>query len=271
MLSPAALQCVLAAAALSIMLSAPLGWASRHGGGKKDGGSNKGKSKGSGPKDKNFPPFFIFTNLTLPIHHPEYTDPSLTPPPRIEDTFQLHYHYNTEFFRHNGTIFFVPGDQRALDTESREQVEFLWDIAPLFNAAIVVAEQRFYGASQPFPLGSRSGPTWSWQQLAYLDSFEIMYDYSQLLDHFIENELDGAKAGMVVSAGVGYSGVFARWHNVILDDGGWNLVSGAPLLYFRSNSVPPGAYDRLATAAIGKYCDLDELKRRLHPVIEGGV
>lgn len=47
-----------------------------------------------------------------------------------------------------------------------------------------------------------------------------------------------------------------------------NLVSGAPLRYFHSTNVPPGAYDHLATTAISKFCNMPELEKRLRPVME---
>lgn len=76
----------------------------------------------------------------------------------------------------------------------------LWDLAPKFNAAIIIAEHRFYGASLPFgnesysvsrtSLSLRAEPVISWNHqtyfqsianMGYLTSEQALADYAALL------------------------------------------------------------------------------------------
>lgn len=157
------------------------------------------------------PPKYTLTSSTTRALHWHYKDFKKQ---HTNTTFDLRYAYNIEAFRPNGTIFFVPGDQRALSNDSFKRIQFLWDVAPQLNAAIVVAEQRYYGSSQPFPLDkvlSLPGGVWTWQQLAYLDSYSIVYDYVGLLYQFRRDVLGGVPVGQTIAVGVGYTGLYAYW------------------------------------------------------------
>ena len=55
----------------------------------------------------------------------------------------------------------------------------MWDIAPEFSAAIVFAEHRFYGKTQPFGNESYS----KIQNLGYLSSEQALADFVELVDY----------------------------------------------------------------------------------------
>lgn len=55
----------------------------------------------------------------------------------------------------------------------------MWDIAPEFGAAVVFAEHRFYGKTQPY--GGRSYN--STDLLGYLSSEQALADFVLLIDH----------------------------------------------------------------------------------------
>lgn len=55
----------------------------------------------------------------------------------------------------------------------------MWDLAPEFHAAIVFAEHRFYGKSQPF--GNESYTTIA--NLGYLSSEQALGDFAYLINH----------------------------------------------------------------------------------------
>jgi Serine carboxypeptidase S28 len=131
---------------------------------------------------------------------------------------RLRYVYNIEWFRPGGVVFLVPGEQRALDEEALERVGFLWDVAPLLDAAVVVAEQRFYGQSQPTPLSrmaKQTGGVWVWPQLRPLRTYDIINDYYSLAEQFIREVLGNATVSQLVIVGVGYSGVYANWMGIV--------------------------------------------------------
>lgn len=61
----------------------------------------------------------------------------------------------------------------------------MWDLAPEFNAAIVFAEHRFYGKSQPFGKESYS----TIRNLGYLSSEQALADFA-LLIRYLKNEVN---------------------------------------------------------------------------------
>jgi len=155
----------------------------------------------------DYPPGFKRAILTLPLNHPDLLWPVNTRN-STNATFPLHYSYNAESYRPGGTIVFVPGDQLLLGKESLRRVGFLADVAPHLHAAVVVAEQRFFGRSQSLT-GSKM---LTWDDLSYLTTEQILLDYIRLLGDF-QNRTLGAenKAGLVVFSEDGYTGVFAHW------------------------------------------------------------
>ncbi|VDK74409.1 unnamed protein product [Gongylonema pulchrum] len=55
----------------------------------------------------------------------------------------------------------------------------MWDLAPEFGAAVVFAEHRFYGKSQPF--GNKSYA--NIRNLGYLSSEQALADFVLLIRH----------------------------------------------------------------------------------------
>jgi lysosomal Pro-X carboxypeptidase len=60
----------------------------------------------------------------------------------------------------------------------------MWDIAPEFSAAVVFAEHRFYGKTQPF--GNNSYAKVS--NLGYLSSEQALADFVELIN-YLKNEV----------------------------------------------------------------------------------
>lgn len=60
----------------------------------------------------------------------------------------------------------------------------MWDIAPEYSAAIVFAEHRFYGKSQPFGNDSYAKVT----NLGYLSSEQALADFVELIA-YLKNEV----------------------------------------------------------------------------------
>uniref|UniRef100_A0A915EBI7 Uncharacterized protein n=1 Tax=Ditylenchus dipsaci TaxID=166011 RepID=A0A915EBI7_9BILA len=60
----------------------------------------------------------------------------------------MRYLINTTHFVPNGPIFFYTGNEGKIEGFA-ENTGFMWDIAEEFHAAVVFAEHRFYGKSQP--------------------------------------------------------------------------------------------------------------------------
>ncbi|KAI1694242.1 serine carboxypeptidase s28 domain-containing protein [Ditylenchus destructor] len=138
--------------------------------------------------------------------------------------------------------------------------QFLWDIAPILNAAILVVEQRYIGQSLPF--GEESFKNSS--MLSSLTIDNILYDNERVLDYFHKHNLNNVTIGAIVSVGVGYAGLIASWR---LSNEQWSTVtqgkwiSSSPLYNFGIGGVPVGAFDYALTESLAKHCDRDKLTR----------
>ncbi|VDM64439.1 unnamed protein product [Angiostrongylus costaricensis] len=83
----------------------------------------------------------------------------------------------------------------------------MWDIAPEFHAAVVFAEHRFFGKTQPY--GDHCCNTTD--HFGYLSSEQALADFVLLIDHLKEKKLNGAQKSPVIAFGGSYGGMLAAW------------------------------------------------------------
>lgn len=83
----------------------------------------------------------------------------------------------------------------------------MWDIAPQFNALILFAEHRFYGATKPF--GNETYRELS--NLGYLSTEQALADYAQFLRWFKQEYFANATESPVIAFGGSYGGMLAAW------------------------------------------------------------
>ncbi|PIO54763.1 hypothetical protein TELCIR_23865, partial [Teladorsagia circumcincta] len=116
---------------------------------------------------------------------------------------------------------------------------FMWDIAPEFHAAVVFAEHRFYGKTQPY--GATSYNTTD--HLGYLSSEQALADFVLLIDHLTQKRLTGAENSSVIAFGGSYGGMLAAWirikypHKVA-----GAIAASAPVFWFVDSHVPEDIY-----------------------------
>ncbi|KIH50561.1 hypothetical protein ANCDUO_19360, partial [Ancylostoma duodenale] len=162
-----------------------------------------------------------------------------------KDSFKLRYFINTDSYEQGGPIFFYTGNEGKLEGFA-ENTGFMWDIAPEFKAAVVFAEHRFYGKTQPY--GATSYNTTD--HLGYLSSEQALADFVLLIDHLkqqasIWHRLKGAQNSAVIAFGGSYGGMLAAWirtkypHKV---DGA--IAASAPVFWFMDSNVPEDIYDK---------------------------
>uniref|UniRef100_A0A0R3RWI0 Lysosomal Pro-X carboxypeptidase n=1 Tax=Elaeophora elaphi TaxID=1147741 RepID=A0A0R3RWI0_9BILA len=159
------------------------------------------------------------------------------------------YLINTTNFVSNGPIFFYTGNEGDIELFAKN-TGLMWDSAPEFNAAIVFAEHRFYGKSQPFSKESYS----TVRNLGYLSSEQALADFA-LLIRYLRNEanfklsrLVEAQNSSVIAFGGSYGGMLAAWMRIKyphLVEGA--IASSAPVFWFidMSDSVPEDAYNHI--------------------------
>ncbi|VDL69870.1 unnamed protein product [Nippostrongylus brasiliensis] len=159
------------------------------------------------------------------------------------DNFKLRYFINTDSYETGGPIFFYTGNEGKLEGFA-ENTGFMWDIAPEFNAAVVFAEHRFYGKTQPF--GDSSYNTTN--HLGYLSSEQALADFVLLIDHLRQKRIDGAENSPVIAFGGSYGGMLSAWirtkypHKVA-----GAIAASAPVFWFVDSHVPEDIYDRIVT------------------------
>ncbi|CAG9531775.1 unnamed protein product [Cercopithifilaria johnstoni] len=158
-------------------------------------------------------------------------------------TFPLRYLINTKNFIPNGPIFFYTGNEGNIESFARN-TGLMWDLAPEFNAAIVFAEHRFYGKSQPF--GNESYSTI--ENLGYLSSEQALADFALLIRYLKNKRLFTAQNSSVIAFGGSYGGMLAAWMRIKyphLVEG--SIAASAPVFWFTDMSkiVPEDAYNHI--------------------------
>lgn len=160
-----------------------------------------------------------------------------------KDSFKLRYFINTDSYQKGGPIFFYTGNEGKLESFA-ENTGLMWDIAPEFGAAVVFAEHRFYGKTQPY--GGRSYN--STDLLGYLSSEQALADFVLLIDHLKQERLDGALNSPVIAFGGSYGGMLSAWirtkypHKVA-----GAIAASAPVFWFVDSNIPEDIYDKIVT------------------------
>ncbi|CAD6188534.1 unnamed protein product [Caenorhabditis auriculariae] len=162
-------------------------------------------------------------------------------------TFDLRWMWNNTFYKPGGPIFFYSGNEGDL-TGFVTATGIMFDIAQMFNAAIIFAEHRFYGVTQPFGNESYS----SIPHMGLLTSEQALADYAQLLTVLKtkNNQFNYTYSAdtKVITFGGSYGGMLSAWFRQKyphIVDGAW--AGSAPLIYFRDGGVDPGAFDNITS------------------------
>lgn len=162
----------------------------------------------------------------MPVDHFGYT---------TSDTFSLKYLYNVDYYKEGGPVFFYTGNEGVIELFA-EATGIMFDLAPVFNAAIVFGEHRYYGANSSWPLGSDSFK--NVQNLNYLTTHQALADYAMLIP-YVKEKLKIKASAAVIAFGGSYGGMLAAWFrmkypNIVV--GSW--AASAPLIQFRHGGIP---------------------------------
>uniref|UniRef100_W6NDI6 Peptidase S28 domain containing protein n=1 Tax=Haemonchus contortus TaxID=6289 RepID=W6NDI6_HAECO len=175
-----------------------------------------------------------------------------------KDQFKLRYFINTDSYEEGGPIFFYTGNEGKLEGFA-ENTGFMWDIAPEFHAAVVFAEHRFYGRTQPY--GATSYNTTD--HLGYLSSEQALADFVLLIDHLKQKRIPGAENSPVIAFGGSYGGMLAAWirtkypHKVA-----GAIAASAPVFWFVDSHVPEDIYAKIVTRSfLGAGCNRKAIER----------
>ncbi|VDO49198.1 unnamed protein product [Haemonchus placei] len=175
-----------------------------------------------------------------------------------KDQFKLRFFINTDNYEEGGPIFFYTGNEGKLEGFA-ENTGFMWDIAPEFHAAVVFAEHRFYGRTQPY--GATSYNTTD--HLGYLSSEQALADFVLLIDYLKQKRIPGAENSPVIAFGGSYGGMLAAWirtkypHKVA-----GAIAASAPVFWFVDSHVPEDIYAKIVTRSfLGAGCNRKAIER----------
>ncbi|PIC39919.1 hypothetical protein B9Z55_011454 [Caenorhabditis nigoni] len=162
-------------------------------------------------------------------------------------TFDLRIMWNNTFYQPGGPIFFYTGNEGAVST-FEVATGMMFDLAPMFNASIIFAEHRFYGATQPF--GNQSYANLA--NVGYLTSEQALADYAELLTELKRDNNQFGKTfhkdSQVISFGGSYGGMLSAWFRQKyphIVKGAW--AGSAPLIYMHDGGVDSGAFDNITS------------------------
>ncbi|VDK66790.1 unnamed protein product [Onchocerca ochengi] len=184
----------------------------------------------------------------LPIDHFSY---------RNAETFNLKYLTNYSYFHCGGPLFFYTGNEGYIELFAKN-TGIMWDLAPHFQAAVIFAEHRYYGASKPY--GKQSDTDAS--RLGYLNEIQALADFAELIS-FVKNDQNelgfcppGTEVPVIVFGG-SYGGMLAAWFRMKyphIVDGAW--ASSAPMRDFYGTAIKLGyVSNKTATSYVNSGCD----------------
>ncbi|KAI1727036.1 serine carboxypeptidase s28 domain-containing protein [Ditylenchus destructor] len=162
----------------------------------------------------------------MPIDHFGYT---------TANTFPLKYLYNMSYYKEGGPVFFYTGNEGAIELFA-EATGIMFDLAPIFNAAIVFGEHRYYGANSSWPFGADSFK--NVEKLNYLTTHQTLADYAMLIP-YVKDKLKIKASAPVIAFGGSYGGMLAAWFRMKYPNivtGSW--AASAPLIQFRHGGIP---------------------------------
>ncbi|KHJ77606.1 hypothetical protein OESDEN_22774 [Oesophagostomum dentatum] len=120
---------------------------------------------------------------------------------------------NNDNYKDGGPIFFYTGNEGDIEGFVTA-TGMMWDLAPMFNAAVIFAEHRFYGESQPFGNDSYA----SINNMGYLTSEQALADYAALL-FALKTPGNGLRVSYpqnttVIAFGGSYGGMLSAWFRI---------------------------------------------------------
>uniref|UniRef100_A0A0K0F2T0 Putative serine protease pcp-1 (inferred by orthology to a C. elegans protein) n=1 Tax=Strongyloides venezuelensis TaxID=75913 RepID=A0A0K0F2T0_STRVS len=163
----------------------------------------------------------------------------------ITDSYQMKYLVNDTYHKKGGPIFFYTGNEGFIESFA-DNTGIMWDLAPVYNAAVVFAEHRYYGKPANRPYGANSKA--STAHLGYLTPDQALADYAKLIVYLKEKRYNNT-ALKVISFGGSYGGMLSFWFRIKyphIVDGAW--ASSAPVIYFQGSNISYGAFDKVSTA-----------------------
>uniref|UniRef100_A0A914EFT1 Uncharacterized protein n=1 Tax=Acrobeloides nanus TaxID=290746 RepID=A0A914EFT1_9BILA len=160
-----------------------------------------------------------------------------------QDTFNIKFLYNLNYYQTGGPIFFYLGNEGAVE-KFAQNTGIMWYLAKTFNAAVVFAEHRYYGESLPY--GKLTFVDVKYLQ--FLSVPQVLADCATFIPWFKENVVKCNPHVPVIAFGGSYGGMLAAWFRIAYPNvtaGAW--AASAPLLLFHGSGVPIDSVAQIAT------------------------
>ncbi|CAI4220952.1 unnamed protein product, partial [Auanema sp. JU1783] len=161
------------------------------------------------------------------------------------DTFPLRFFINTESYKPGGPILFYTGNEGNLEGFATN-TGFMWDLAPELNAAVIFAEHRFYGKTQPY----RNASYTNTRNLGFLSSEQALADFVLLIDYLRTARLNDAANASVIAFGGSYGGMLSAWLRIKYPHKVQGAIAAsAPVFWFLDSHVKEDVYAEIVTRA----------------------
>ncbi|KAJ8920963.1 hypothetical protein NQ315_015757 [Exocentrus adspersus] len=162
------------------------------------------------------------------------------------ETFKLRYLLYRQFHIKGGPIFLYTGNEGDIMMFA-QNTDFLFDIAPVFNALIVFAEHRYYGESVPFGNRTFTKP----EYLAYLTTAQALADFVYLIEelrHTFFGTMISFDTYPFVAFGGSYGGMLSAWLRMKYPNSVIGAIaSSAPIWFFEGLTPCDKFYETITT------------------------
>lgn len=161
---------------------------------------------------------------------------------RYNETFKLRYLVYGKFHIKGGPIFIYAGNEGDIMMFA-QNTDFIFDIAPIFNALIVFAEHRYYGESLPFGNQTFTRP----ENFAYLTTSQALADYVYLIEELRRtffSTMISEDTYPFIAFGGSYGGMLAAWLRMKYPNSVLGAIaSSAPIWFFQDLTPCEMFYD----------------------------
>ncbi|CAG9858852.1 unnamed protein product [Phyllotreta striolata] len=166
------------------------------------------------------------------------------------NTFKLRYLINVKHYTNEGPLFIYLGSAGDINVFAQNS-GFLFDIAKIFQAALVFVEHRYYGKSIPFLNESITT-----DNIRYLTSTETLADFAYVINML---KIDFFKSiyafdtAPIIAFGDGYGGTLAAWLRIKYPHLVLGAISSSAPMHFSSDIENCECFYEVVTRAFEKY------------------
>lgn len=158
-----------------------------------------------------------------------------------KDTFRMKYLQSEDFWDSGkGPIFFYTGNEGQIELFA-QHTGLMWELAPEFEAKLVFAEHRYYGASMPY--GDKSLDN---DHIGYLTSSQAMADFADLIN-YLQGDALKPRYPVIVFGG-SYGGMLAAYMRMKYPHLVTGAIAASAPVHMFPGMIPCEVFNRIVTS-----------------------